>query len=56
MKDFIKARQRKARKGQLLDFFYGEYFLTSETQQYTMYTRLKKSTNPYLQKDHVRLY
>ena len=59
----MKARQRKAKKGTTLRLFYAEYFLTSnicskittETQHYTMHTRLRKSTNPYLHKDHVRL-
>ena len=63
MKDYMKAKQRKARKGTTLRPFYPECFLTSnncykittETEQYPNYTRLRKSTNPYLQKDHVGL-
>ena len=63
MKDYMKARQRKAKKGTTLRPFYAEWFLksnicykiTTETEQYTKYTRLRKSTNPYLEKDHVRL-
>ena len=63
MHDYLKARQRKARTGTTLRIFYAECFLTSNicqkiptgTEQYTKYTRLRKSTNPYLQKDHVRL-
>ena len=63
MKDYMKARQKKARKGTTHRPFQTECFLTSnicqkitiETEQYTKYTRLRKSTNPYLQKDHVRL-
>ena len=47
MKDYMKARQRKARKGTTLRPFYAECFLTSnicykitiETEQYTKYTR-----------------
>ena len=61
MKDYMKARQREART--ILSLFYAECFLTSnicrktttETEQYTKYTRLRKGTNPYLQKYHVLL-
>ena len=55
--------KKKARKGTTLRLFYAECFLTSnifwkitiETKQYTKYTRLRKSTNPHLQKDYVHL-
>ena len=48
MKYYMKARQRKART--ILRLFYAECFLTSnicrktttETEQYTKYTRLRK--------------
>ena len=63
MKDYMKARQRKVRKGTTLRIFYDECFLrsnicqkiTTETEQYIKYTRFRKSTNLYVQKDHIRL-
>ena len=59
----MKARQWKASKGATLRLFYTERFLrsnicwkiTTKTEEYTKYTRLRKSTNPYLQKNHVCL-
>ena len=59
----MKARQGKAGKGKTLRLFYPELFLrnkicskiTPKSEKYTKYTRVRKSTNPYLQKDHICL-